>query len=139
MNTIHDIESYDISGKGLPDDVEKKIRLIHRPSLERVQCELGDSIKLEISLKSAYRSKEWERSKGRSGYSEHTYSGLGALDLTFNDFATNKDKVLKALIEHSLYTRIAVYNSFIHCDFKNKINDSYVYNSAWVRQYKIER
>jgi hypothetical protein len=135
MHSIHHIESYDIAGKGLPDDVEKKVRLIHRPMLERVQGAIG--IALGISMKSAYRSVEWERAKGRSGKGEHTFIGFGAVDVTCADFSKNKSLLLQGLMEHSLYTRIAVYNSFIHCDLKNPLTDRWVYDSNWRRKSKI--
>jgi len=135
FHSIDLIESYDIAGKGLPDDVEKKVRLIHRPMLKRVEAATG--IALGVSMKSAYRSKQWEISKGRSATGEHTFIGLGAVDITCEDFAKNKTVLLKGLIEHSLYTRLAVYKGFIHGDFKNSLTDRWVYDSKWVRQYKI--
>lgn len=139
MYSIHDIKSYDIEGKGLPSNVELKVRAIHIPALSIIEDNMPFYVKLYVSIKSAYRSKEWEKSKGRSGYSEHTFSNLGAVDVTCDNFHKNKDRLLQELIDRSPYTRIAVYQNFIHCDLKNSWNDSYVYNSKWVRQYKIER
>jgi len=31
---------------------------------------------------------------------------------------SNKNKLLKQIIEQTSYTRVALYNSFIHCDYK---------------------
>lgn len=83
---------------------------------------------LTASLHSGYRPKWWERNKGRSGNSQHTFGqidvntfdqdGKGAVDWTCNDFERNKDKLLRLIIEETEYTRMAVYNSFIHCDHK---------------------
>lgn len=138
LHSIHDIESYDIAGKGMPDDVEKKVRLIHRPMLERVQAHMPAGVVLGISLRSAYRTREWEKSRRRSGYSEHVFSGFGAVDITCRDFDKNRDTLLDALMCHGFYTRLAVYGSFIHCDFKNKLTDRWVYNHKWVRLYKFD-
>tara|TARA_R110002167_G_scaffold190638_1_gene392919 strand:+ start:1554 stop:1955 length:402 start_codon:yes stop_codon:yes gene_type:complete len=81
------------------------------------------------SENSGYRSYKWEKSKKRSGTSQHCYGqdedGLfdinakGATDWTCDDFPHHKDDLLAKMIEHSEYTRFAVYASFIHADYKN--------------------
>ena len=143
MNDIRKLSSYDIAGKGLPSKVETVVILAHINPLilaeayikEKYNCD----IEITISLKSSYRSPEWEKAKGRSGYSEHTYNYLGATDITCKDFKKDKEILLKALMAITRYTRLAVYNGFIHADYKNAQDDAYVYNSKWVRQYKIKR
>lgn len=143
MYPIKDIKSYDIKGDALPAKVETVAYVAHMAPLklaeqwikEKYNCD----IKIYVSLKSSYRSVEWEKSKGRSGYSEHTYNFLGACDITCDNFQENKGILLEALIAVTRYTRLAVYNGFIHGDYKNSQADAYVYNSAWVRQYPIKR
>ena len=34
----------------------------------------------------------------------------------------NKDRLLEAIIEHTDYIRICVYDTFIHCDYKDTNN-----------------
>lgn len=141
MNPVDKIESYDIAGKGLPSKVETLVLVAHMSPLllveKYIQDKYGCDIEVSISLKSSYRSPEWEKSKGRSGYSEHTFNFLGASDITCKNFKENYPILLEALIAVTYYTRLAVYNGFIHGDYKNAQNDACVYNSAWVRQYKI--
>ena len=111
------------------------------PNETRLVAQKRD-IKIYVSLKSSYRSVEWEKSKGRSGYSEHTYNFLGACDITCDNFKENKGILLEALIASTRYTRLAVYNGFIHGDYRNSQNDAYVYkvtNGSWVRDYPIKR
>ena len=134
MNKVDKIESYDIAYGGFPKDVEKKVRICHMMPLMIVDDLLRmKNIQIEISLRSSYRSLSWEKSKGRSGNSEHSFKGLGAVDLTCNDFAKNKDTLLDALKNNTDYTRLAVYNSFIHCDYKNDYDERFVYDSKWNR------
>lgn len=139
MHPVHDIRSYDITGKGFDKKVEQMVRVCHMAPLMVVDgfiCKaLG--INIYVSMKSSWRPKWWETSKGRSGYSEHTYNFMGATDITCDDFENNKEVLLGYLMKHTNYTRLAVYNGFIHADYKNEWNDRYVYNSSWVRQYRF--
>jgi hypothetical protein len=138
MNKVDKIESYDIANGGFPKDVEKKVRICHMMPLMIVDDLLKmKNIQIEISLRSSYRSLAWEKRKGRSGSSEHSFKGLGAVDLTCNDFAKNKDTLLDALKKTTDYTRLAVYNSFIHCDYKNDYDERIVYDSKWARIEKF--
>lgn len=67
---------------------------------------------------SGYRPKWYELKKKRSGKSQHVFNGKGAVDWTCKDFSKNKEKFLKLIIKHTNYTRIAIYETFIHCDYK---------------------
>lgn len=145
MHSIHDITSYDITGKGFDKKVDIKVRVCHMEPLKRVEAKVlaKCGIKVHVSLRSSWRPVWWERLKNRTGRSEHTYGWLGATDVTCDGFADNWEILLDALISETHYTRLTVYHTenggFIHCDYKNPYNDAYVYNSKWVRQYKIER
>jgi len=129
--SITELNSYDIAGKGLPDKVETKVLVCHIRPLTALQDILG--FDLHVSIKSSYRSKEWEKSHGRSGYSQHTYEYLGAVDLTFDDFNNKKDEVIEALSLNTEYTRVAIYNSFLHIDYKNSQSERWLYDSSWKR------
>ena len=132
------------------------VRVCHMEPLKKTEAYIlkvcGFPIKLHVSLKSSWRPKWWEKLKKRSGFSEHTYSFMGATDITCDDFSENWNTLLDALIACTSYTRLAIYHTswvdkngkehkggFIHGDYKNDYNDSFVYNSKWVRQYKIYR
>ena len=63
-------------------------------------------------ITSAYRSKEWDKSKGRSGTGAHT---LGrAVDIRCKS-SKNKYKILIALLDAG-FNRIGISASFIHAD-----------------------
>lgn len=79
---------------------------------------------------SGWRPWIWEKARGRSGGSQHTFGQRevkillhkGACDITCDDFKNNKDALLEALIEHTDYLRFAVYDTFIHADYKDTHN-----------------
>lgn len=133
---VDKLDSYDIEGKGFPDKVKTKVLACHIPPLTHLQDILG--ISLYVSVKSGYRSKEWEMRHGRSGRSQHTFSYLGAVDLTFEDFNGQKDKVISALSRHTNYTRVAIYDSFLHLDYKNPQSERWVYDKNWKRIKRLE-
>jgi hypothetical protein len=75
------------------------------------------------SLKSGYRSKNWEINHGRNGRSQHTFQDKGAVDWTCNNFDVDGMELLGLIIKHTKYTRITLYNTFIHCDYKEVDSD----------------
>lgn len=67
-------------------------------------------------INSAFRSHEWERSRGRSGTGSHT---LGqALDIRATNDRT-RGKVLLGLIRAG-FTRIGIAKTYIHADDSQK-------------------
>ncbi len=115
MNTMDfTISEFNISGEPILEDVADKILEHHIVPMQKVRDKYGAPI--WPSQKSGYRSVQWEKSRGRSGNSQHTFKGKGAVDWTASDL----DKLEKLIIEHTDYTRIARYNTFIHCDYKAK-------------------
>lgn len=63
-------------------------------------------------LTSAYRSADWDKSKGRSGTGAHT---LGkAVDIRC-DFIQNRFKIVDSLLKAG-FNRIGISDSFIHAD-----------------------
>jgi hypothetical protein len=85
----------------------------HSLYLSSVRTRLGRPV--NISLKSGHRPASYERSKGRSGNSEHStfnQRGRGAVDLVYYP------ELLEELLKDTFYTRICYYpnNGFIHCD-----------------------
>lgn len=151
MHSIHDINSFDITGKGFDKKIEQMVRVCHQEPLIKVEKKIQiecTEIKLYVSLKSSWRPIWWEKLKKRSGYSEHTYSFMGGTDIVCDDYSDNWEILLKALMTETHYTRLAVYHTynpktrkkggFIHGDFKNPYEERFVYNSKWVRQYQFD-
>lgn len=102
-------------------EIADKLYQFHIFPMDAVRKELG--VWITASLKSGYRPKWWERKKGRSGNSQHTFedewtNGSGAVDWTCEDFEIHRYRFLDLIIERTHYTRIAVYEGFIHCDYK---------------------
>lgn len=106
------VEEFLIDGKMPSTVIVNKIKR-HIAVMDIVREKFGKPIR--VSSKSGYRSVSWELAHGRTGTSQHTYSGAGAADYTADDL----EGLLEALIEHSTYTRICLYpkEKFIHCDF----------------------
>ncbi|WP_421809073.1 hypothetical protein [Flagellimonas sp.] len=129
------ISDFNISGKDIPQDVADKILDFHLRPLERVQeCV---SFKISVSQKSGYRPRWWELNKGRSGNSQHCFYGKGATDVTCDDFKDNFNEFLGALIDNTDYTRFAIYDSFIHCDYAMQ-DERWVFNKDWERMYRLD-
>jgi hypothetical protein len=116
MNIHFKYEELVITGNSVPLDVATKLMNYHIIPVSRVREALG--LPMTASLKSGYRPHEWEISHGRDGNSQHTFTGKGAIDWTCKYFVKNKQTLLALILEHTDYTRMAVYNSFIHCDYK---------------------
>jgi hypothetical protein len=128
--------SFNITGDPIPEDVVDRIVEYHIEPGNRAQKKCGFDI--WPSAKSGYRPEWYEESKGRSGNSQHTYKddGKGATDWTCHQFADNKINLLDALITETDYTRIAIYDTFIHADYKG--TERWVYDKNWVKQTKID-
>lgn len=103
-------------------EVADKLYQFHIIPMQKVREELG--VWVTASDNSGYRPTWWERLKNRSGKSQHTYkdeweNGSGAVDWTCKNFKVNRDRFLNLIIKHTDYTRICVYDTFIHCDYKD--------------------
>lgn len=101
----------DPDAKVVPIDVVQKLNSYHKPILNPIRHEVG--VPVIISKHSGYRTVEWEKERGRSGNSQHTFKGKGAVDVrSFDD--------LLELLINSEYMRVCYYphNGFVHCDFK---------------------
>lgn len=68
--------------------------------------------KIPFVLSSAYRSKEWENSHGRTGTSSHTEGR--AVDILCNAPA-NRFSIINSLLQAG-FSRIGIANSYIHVD-----------------------
>lgn len=114
--------------KDVPLHVADKLLKYHILPMNKVRDELGAPI--YASQRSGYRSIQWEIAKGRSGQSEHTFIGKGAIDWTAGDLL----ELFKLILKHTNYTRIAVYpdgsGSFIHCDYKANERQLFLSNSS---------
>lgn len=117
MKINFSISEFIITGDHIPVVVADKILKYHIAPMGDVRKELG--IPIFPSQKSGYRPEGWEHSHGRSGNSQHTFKDKGAVDWTCNNFTKHKNDFLRAIYDNTEYTRIAIYNSFIHCDYKS--------------------
>jgi len=116
MKIYFKFEELVINGGPVPVDIADKLLTYHMIPVSRVRHALG--LPMTASKKSGWRPYEWEIAHGRNGNSQHVFKGKGAVDWTCKFFRDNKQRLLSLLIEHTDYTRFAVYNSFIHCDYK---------------------
>lgn len=74
--------------------------------------EARDKAGIPFIINSAYRTKDYEKSKGRTGLSSHCL-GL-AVDIKCND-SIDRLKIVKALIDTG-FDRIGIYEKHIHVD-----------------------
>lgn len=125
------ISDFNISGEPIPEVICDKILEHHVLPLQAV-CD-SMTVCVFISLNSGYRSKKWELDHGRSGNSQHCFKDKGAADLSCDDFSHNKEDLLESLIKNTDYTRFAIYNSFIHVDYKDNKRSLYnVEAGKWI-------
>lgn len=127
-----------IIGTDVPIAIADKIIHGHMLPMNPVREAMG--IPVYPSQKSGYRPYNYELNRGRSGNSQHTFgekdngyidpTALGAVDWTCQNFAQNKQKLLELIIEKTGYTRIAVYDTFIHCDYKARDGKRYLFSST---------
>ena len=129
MKLDFNISELVITGNSIPLDVADKLLQYHILPMQEVRNgftnnvlndEEKETFYITASLKSGYRPKQYEISKGRSGNSQHTFQGKGAVDWTCYDFNRFKHDLIHYIIHKTDYTRIAVYNSFVHCDYKGE-------------------
>lgn len=135
-----------------PNDVREKIWKYHISPVLNVRKKMG--VGITASEKSCYRPFKWEIKKGRSGNSQHTFGvgkdeevrehHLGACDWTIAKrdkfFKDHLRHLHKLLIEDTLYTRICLYPTFIHCDYKARDGKKYLFveeEGKWVLDKKI--
>jgi hypothetical protein len=102
--------------KTITVEIANKLMWYHILPMVKVRELLG--LAIWASQFSGYRPKWWEFKKNRSGNSQHVFEGLGAVDWTCRFFKYNRDKFLKLIIDNTNYTRMAIYDGFIHCDYK---------------------
>jgi len=114
-----------ITDEPISQDIANKLLHFHILPMSKVRHELGSWI--TASQNSGYRPKAYELMKGRSGNSQHTFEGSGAVDWT-----CKKSKLLQLfnlIIENTEYNRIAIYENFIHCDYGSNDGFRYIYES----------
>lgn len=117
--------------KDIPQDIADKLLKYHIVPMNKVREKLGKPV--WPSQDSGWRPLEWELSRGRSGKSQHTFQGKGAIDWTAEDLG----ELFELILRYTDYKRIAVYPDahFIHCDMNS--NDRQLFlstnNSVWTR------
>jgi|SRR5680860_686361 len=119
----------------IPLHVADKIVEKHLPILNPIREVLD--VPVIISKHSGYRSVKWEKEHGRSGDSQHTFSGYGAADIRSNERLEELLDLLKA----SNYKRVCYYpyHGFVHCDFKGSIKIYFTADRAGKWNYESER
>ncbi len=110
--SVDEFTKYDRS----PTDLTiAKIKEIHIPQLEKVRSAIGKP----IIIRSASRTYEHEKKKGRSGKSQHIFpKGAGAVDISLLDFnpqALNELEV--AIFKNTNYNRVSRYKTYLHLDY----------------------
>lgn len=147
MNKIHfSISEFCIDENALlPQRIADAILEHHIKVMNPVREIIGCPV--FVSLNSGFRHKAWEKSKGRSGNSQHTFpvdgpgKGRGAADYTL---LGNKKVValLRAMLAAKVsYTRIAVYDTdmpFIHCDHASPDGKQRFYTGTWEEVSELE-
>ena len=128
-----EIEEFNRTGAILTKEIEDKIK-VHIAEINPIRIELDFPVL--VSNNSGYRPREYEISKKRSGNSEHTFEGKGAVDYTAST-ASKVKKLVEKLKKDSKYTRICYYpnNNFVHCDYKTSKRQYFEAlspTSAWV-------
>lgn len=112
--------------EAVPDTVIHKIYIHHISPMNRVREVMG----IPIIVNSGYREKIWEIQQGRDGKSEHTFTGFGAADY----FCSDLPALLRNLVTYTDYSRIALYSTFIHCDYKFPQRGQRLFNSTWTEK-----
>lgn len=145
MNYFKKISKNCIGNLPVPQEIIDKVIEYHTEPMNLVREELG--IPIWASEESGFRPYIWEIARNRDGTSQHTFgqkkSGIiyknekGAHDWTCEDFVNNKDRFLKSILKNTKYTRIAIYRSFIHCDYKAKDGKVYIFNSNSKSEWEL--
>jgi len=114
MDLYFSVNELCITDEAIPQDIADKLLKHHIWPMNVVRERLGEPI--YASSNSGYRPESYERSKGRSGNSQHCFKGSGAVDWT----AVDIDTLLGLILTNTEYTRVAYYPDakFIHCDYK---------------------
>lgn len=105
-----------ITNDDIPVEIADKLLEFHLWPMNKVRSLLNKPI--WASKKSGWRPEWYEKKKGRTGTSEHTFKGKGAVDWT-----TKREdliNLLNLIIQYTNYSRVCYYpeNGFIHCDHK---------------------
>jgi len=126
--SINEFIKYD---RNATDLTITKIKEIHIPQLEKVRSAVGKP----IIIRSASRTYEHEKKKGRSGKSQHIFPrGAGAVDISLSDYNDNALNELEvAIFENTNYNRVSRYKTYLHLDYATTRSGSrgYYRNSAY--------
>ena len=132
MKINFDISDFCIEDGDIPPHVADKI-LRHIEIIQPIRNIMQKPI--WPSMKSGYRSVSYEDRHKRSGNSEHTFKGRGAVDWTTRP--QHLDEPL-SLLKQSRYNRVCYYprNRFIHCDFKGNEKQFFICENGgeWIRK-----
>lgn len=109
----------------IPQRVANAILQHHIVVMQPVRDEI--KVPVHVSMSSGFRPVAWEKAKGRSGNSQHTFptespgNGRGAADYTLLGSKPIIALIATMIRQRVPYTRIALYpgtnHPFIHCDY----------------------
>lgn len=88
--------------------------------MDRVREKAG----IPLVMNCAYRSREWDLAKGRSGNSAHTRRK--AMDIRCFSSAT-RFKIVKAALECGI-TRIGIGKTFVHLDNDSSLTQNVIFD-----------
>lgn len=127
-----DPAQWTIHGTRPPEDLWPVIRDRYVVPLQQLWVHLG--VGLVPSMRSVYRSRDYELTKGRTGNSLHTFPAgtFGAADLTPHDRCPVMHH-LDTLVDYSPFRRICVYrgSNFVHVDYGGPGSRSGDRRSLW--------
>jgi hypothetical protein len=128
-----DPKAWVITGELPPPDVWPRIERYHVRPLTTLWHAHG--IALVPSGGSCYRPVEWEKAKGRSGGSLHTFppGSRGACDLVLADGA-DIIGVMDHIIDSLPYRRLCYYpgHNFVHADYGDQDGQAAATRSMWI-------
>lgn len=135
MNSYIKPSELNISGDPIPNEVADKMVEYHIIPMNAVRAALG--LPVLASEKSGWRPLWWEKiTEGMEA--ANTYITEWAQLIGLAKIFKNKDKFLKLISELTSYNRIAVYATFIHCDYKaTKSGRRELYTSNSSSQWKF--
>lgn len=128
-----DPHAWTITGALAPPDVWERILKFHCTPLHTLW--ISKLVQVVPSGGSCFRSVEWEKSKGRSGSSLHTFpaGSRGACDLVLADGA-DIIGVMDHLIEDLPYRRLCYYpgHNFVHADYGDQDGKAAPRRTMWI-------
>lgn len=94
--------------------------------LDKVRDEVGFPVKLN----SAYRTKEHDLKKGRTGTGPHTFAPCEAVDIACTESA-RRFELVRTFLNYGV-VRIGIAKTFIHVDISKRVESNHVQCLIWL-------